>query len=175
VQLAETVRQYQVARAQINARLQRGGASSEEKQHVRALLGEAYRGIEESFREEELAQEDLLKCESAVQGLRKNLLPREWNDRCLTCGTRHSDVERGTCKFWVAWSEKRKKRLEAEEKEVQGVTPPATKNGAGTGWPAVPGAETVEAAVEAPLPEAPTEPDDDDKFVPFLPSLKSKA
>ena len=46
VQLAETVRQYQVARAQINARLQRGGASSEEKQHVRALLGEAYRGIE---------------------------------------------------------------------------------------------------------------------------------
>ena len=105
LQLAETTRMYHVSRAQINARMQRGGASSEEKGYTKGLLVEALERIELCSMDAELPKEDLLRCESAVQGLRKAYLRREWESRCSFCGTRHSIVEKGSCKFWVAWQQ----------------------------------------------------------------------
>ena len=104
LQLAETTRMYHVSRAQINARMQRGGASSEEKGYTRALLAEALERIELCSMDAELPKEDLLRCESAVQGLRKTLLRRPWGPRCGQCGVRYEDIEHGTCKFWCRWA-----------------------------------------------------------------------
>ena len=43
---------------------------------------------------------ELGKCEAALHGLRKTLLPRSWDTRCTACGVRHKDIEIHTCKFW---------------------------------------------------------------------------
>ena len=47
---------------------------------------------------------ELGKCEAALHGLRKTLLPRSWDTRCSACGVRHKDIEIHTCKFWREWA-----------------------------------------------------------------------
>ena len=107
--LAEAVREGLLARRQIRARLQRGGAAEAERAHCRLLLDGAQVRLEASARE--AAQNvggslgaDVGQCEAAVQGLRKTLLPRTWEPRCVECGVRHKDIEIHTCKFWREWA-----------------------------------------------------------------------
>ena len=40
------------------------------------------------MRDETLSVDGLQRCESAVQGLRKQYLPRSWENRCADCGLR---------------------------------------------------------------------------------------
>ena len=111
LQLCEAFRQYHVAKAQVHARLTRGGAGDEEKKFVKqVLLKEAYARLKECANSEELPVDHLNRTESAVQGLRKTLLSRDWESRCAVCGVRHSVVEKGTCKFWVAFAEGARER-----------------------------------------------------------------
>ena len=109
--LAEGVRLALLAKRQVSARLQRGGAAEAERAHCKLLLGLAQTRLQACAREaaEDEAEgelpDDFAKCCSAVQGLRKTLLPREWNPRCVDCGVRHSGIEIHTCRFWRDWAE----------------------------------------------------------------------
>ena len=105
IQLAESTREYLIATAQVNARLQRGAAAAGEKTHVRALFKEAHKRLLTCANEPSLFQDELLQVESAVQGLRKVYLRREWDARCAECGLRHTDIEKGTCKFWKQFAQ----------------------------------------------------------------------
>ena len=89
--------------SQVNARLQRGGAGADEKAHVRSLLSEAFERLTLCASDDQLPEDDLMRCESAVQGLRKSYLIRDWEPRCAFCGVRHSAVEKGSCKYWQAF------------------------------------------------------------------------
>ena len=109
--LAEGVRLALLARRQVSARLQRGGAAEAERAHCKLLLGLAQTRLQACAREaaddeaEGELPDDFAKCCSAVQGLRKTLLAREWNPRCVDCGVRHSGIEIHTCRFWRDWAE----------------------------------------------------------------------
>ena len=177
LQLSETMRQYHVGRSQVNARLQRGGASDDEKQHIRLLLNEACQRIGTYSCESELPKDDLLQCESAVQGLRKAYLAREWESRCSFCGVRHSIVEKGSCKFWIAWAET------AKENSAPKLNAPASEPDVEP--PVKPHVEPPPAPSAAPADGEDGEDGEDgnavdeaaaaDTFAPFMPYLKKIA
>ena len=132
--LAEGARLCLLAKSQVNARLQRGGCSAEEKALVKLLLREVNHRLllcaEEEFDVSSLEKSEEMKepiglnrCESAAAGLRKMYLKRPFDERCTTCGTRHHVVESGTCKFWVRWIAEAKER-EEEEVKAKEVTDP---------------------------------------------------
>ena len=120
--LAEGVRLHLLAKSQVSARLQRGGAATDEKALVKLFLREATHRLSvvasvdfaSSTVGDASEPVELNKCESAVAGLRKIYLPRNWAERCLECGTRHSVVESGTCKFWRRWTAEARDREAAE-------------------------------------------------------------
>jgi hypothetical protein len=112
VHLCEMVHLHLLAKAQVNARLQRGGASDDEKAHVKTLLKQAFTRLQSIVKATptfaDLKAQHVSewgKVESAYAGLRKAYLPREWYPRCATCGLRHDVVEKGTCKYWVQYVE----------------------------------------------------------------------
>ena len=129
VHLAEAMRLFLDGKALINARLQRGGASTDERAFVqKRLLGEAGRRLHAVCACGDAEARDysiLNRVESAVGGLRKMYLKRsDWDQRCLECGTRHTEVEKGTCKFWKRWAEDAKAN---EENEAATATATATE------------------------------------------------
>ena len=110
--------------------------------------------------------------ESAVGGLRKMYLKRpEWDKRCLECGTRHSEVEKGTCKFWIRWMQEAKE-AETEAQEASAVNavaePPKPKEAAPEVEPVV---EATKPATEV-LADAKVE--QDPQYAPFMPHLRRK-
>ena len=119
---AASMRETLIAKRQISARLQRGGAGGSEKDHIKELLAEHQTRLgelAEAAREADYAlpAAEMSQVEAAVQGLRKGLLKRPWCPRCTSCGVRHEDIEYGTCKFWVKFKEAAIKRLEPDEEE----------------------------------------------------------
>jgi hypothetical protein len=176
LQLAETMRQFHVSRAQVNARLQRGGASADEKHHVKMLQQELHDRLDSYSVEDELPREALLQCESAVQGLRKSYLPREWESRCSFCGLRHSAVEKGTCKFWVKWAAEAKANAEAmanaEAKANAEAAPNAEVEATPTARPKAEAAAvaTAEGAAAQEVEHAAAA--DEPAFTPFMPQLR---
>ena len=169
--LAEASRLYLLAKAQVSARLQRGGASTDEKGLVKLLLREAYHRLTASSAAEfdfsQVAEPTdltepvgLNRAESALAGLRKMYLPRSWEDRCITCGTRHTMIEHGTCKFWVRWANEAREREAAEKTEPAAAPAPPPKSKA-----------PAEAKEEASAAGAGEEVE----FVPFLPKLQAAA
>ena len=156
LQLAESMRQFHVSRAQVNARLQRGGASADEKHHLKMLQQELHDRLDSYSMEAELPREALLQCESAVQGLRKSYLPREWESRCSFCGLRHSAVEKGTCKFWVKWAAEAKANAEAKA----------------TARPKAEAAAMATAEAAAAQEEEHAAAADEPAFTPFMPQLR---
>ena len=66
--LKETMRQFHVSRAQVNARLQRGGASADEKHHVKMLQQELHDRLDSYSVEAELPREALLARVPADEG-----------------------------------------------------------------------------------------------------------
>ena len=160
LQLAETTRQFLTAKAQVNARLQRGGATDDEKQHVSMLLAESLDKISLCACEANLPHDDLLRCESAVQGLRKSYLSRMWESRCLECGIRHSMIEKGSCKFWKAWANDAKQRV-VEKQPLSVTVRPVQDEGSAHATPVNNDSTSMDGA-------------EDDTFTPFMPTLKSR-
>lgn len=110
--VCEAVQLYLVAKAQLNARLQRGGAGEDERSHCTLLVKEGFGQLQRFIKgAKSLAtinaqlMADINKVEIAVAGLRKAYLPREWEPRCSVCGIRHTALETGTCKFWVKYAQ----------------------------------------------------------------------
>lgn len=214
--LAEGVRLYLLAKGQVSARLQRGGASADEKGLVKLMLREAYSRLTASASGEfdyssfceptDLVEPvGLNRVESACAGLRKMYVPREWDDRCVSCGTRHSTVEHGTCKFWKRWTEEAREReaeearakVEAPTEPTPADAPPAPKAEAATEAKAEVAAEAkaevaaeakAEVAAEAKVEVAAAivdaveaseeagQPDEEERpFEPFMPKLRQQA
>ena len=127
--LAEAFRQYFISRAQVNARLQRGGAVEAEKAHVKSLYSKAHDWLvacaacldskaASAEGEEGFDGEELTSIETAVQGMRKDYLAREWAPRCVTCSMRHgpqdpSVQKNGGCDFWVDFANEAKEAAAA--------------------------------------------------------------
>ena len=187
--VAEAYNLCQQGQRLVNARLQRGGASADEKAHAKKLLREAQRRLRATCacKASERDYTVLNRVESAVGGLRKMYLKRpEWDKRCLECGTRHSEVEKGTCKFWIRWmTEAEQAEAEAQAASVSSA-PEQAEAEAKEAVPEVdPAVEAPKPAVEilgdakvaeparpaaAPAPKAEAEP----QFAPFMPHLRRR-
>ena len=93
------------------------GSGEEEKSFVKSVLFvEALSRLRRCANADELPVDDLNRTESAVQGIRKCYMPRDWQVRCTTCKMRHFDMEKGTCKFWVKFAAE---ALEQKEKPAE--------------------------------------------------------
>lgn len=170
--LAECTRLALLAKQQVNARLQRAGASASEKAHIKVLLKEANARLGELASPEPLSIDALSKNESATAGLRKMYLHRDLSDRCSDCGTRHSSVESGTCKFWIKWAADARVREEAAvcvPVEAKAKSAPAAKAA-----PAVEAAQVSVAAAAVPNAAA-ASPESSDVIKPFMPRLRAIA
>ena len=102
--LCVAVREADVARRQVRARLQMAEADDDEVDHTEKLMDISARRLDGALFFADAAEalpQDVEKIEAAVQGLRKCWLRRPLCPRCDRCGVRHEDIEFGTCKFWV--------------------------------------------------------------------------
>jgi hypothetical protein len=164
--LAEGARLCLLARQQVSARLQRGGASADERELIKLLLREVHERLRECANNEfaftrvyepsELAEPvGLNRCCSAAAGLRKSYLPRSWNDRCLTCGTRHSTVENGTCKYWVRFAADAREREAAAAADATPAKAAAVTAAVTAAVAAAEAAPPAEEAVPPPAAAAP--------------------
>ena len=156
--LAEAMHLFLQGKALVNARLQRGGASAEEKALVqKRLLREASRRMQTLCKcsAEQRDYSVLNRVESAVGGLRKMYLKRpEWDKRCLECGTRHTEVEKGTCKFWRRWADEAKENEEAEAEVTKAVAVAKAQEGKAEEAAAKEEAKEEAAAVDKATPPA---------------------
>ena len=120
----------------------------------------------------QLPRDDLLKCESAVAGLRKTYLPREWESRCSICGLRHSAVEKGTCKFWIAWAAEAKAKAQAKAKAPVDAPAPAS---APAPAPAVAETASAKDVLQEAVAQEEAEEAEEPTFTPFMPQLRKHA
>ena len=105
--LCVAVREADVARRQVRARLQMAEADDDEAAHTEKLLDISARRLDGALFFADAAEalpQDVEKIEAAVQGLRKCWLRRPLCPRCDRCGVRHEDIEFSTCRFWQEWA-----------------------------------------------------------------------